>query len=237
MLEEIFQNNYDFEPWTVQHALPVFLFLILGWWSIKSGRRSWSDDQKWRYPFLFSLTLPASILFWIAYRTATGQFDLSTDLPFHMCNFLTFFVPFIFLKKRHHLFFGIIYFWVLAGTFQAVITPGLDQAFPHFHYFRYWLIHCGLVVLVLYAVLVLEYRPTWKDIRNAFLAMNGLFLLAYAANILFDANYLYTMRKPETASLLDYLGPWPVYLLVSEVVALLFFILYFLPFLLQKSRT
>ncbi|MDX1685656.1 MAG: TIGR02206 family membrane protein [Saprospiraceae bacterium] len=231
MIEQIFQINYEFEPWTLQHTLPVILFLILGWWMIRTAR-NWSEPLKWKIPFTVSLLLPFSIVLWIVIRLLRGEFDITEDLPLNMCNLVTFFLPFIFIRhKPNQLFFGIIYFWVLSGTLQAVITPGLEQAFPHFWYFRYWLIHCGLVILILYAVIILKYYPKWRDLWNAFIAMNVLFVISFGINLLIGSNYLYTMEKPAQASILDYFGPWPVYLMVSEIVALGFFLVYFYPFL------
>lgn len=219
----------------MEHIVPVVLFLILGIVFIRLGLHRWTDDQKWRRPFWWSLLLPFSIVIWIAFRVARGEFDINDDLPFHMCNLITFSLPFVFLQKRQTLF-GVMYFWVMAGTLQAVFTPGLEQSFPHFWYFRYWLIHCGLVVFILYGILVLHYRPTLKHILYAFLAMNALMLVGHLFNLWAGTNYLYTMNKPNQASLLDYMGPWPVYIFVGEFIALFFFFLYYLPFLYLEKQ-
>lgn len=237
MLEQIFQINYDFEPWSHQHIIPLALFIILGIGLIRYGITA-SDTAKWKTPYHLSLLLPASIVLWMILRLWRNEFDPKEDLPLHMCNLVTFFIPFVFHPRiRQRRIFGVIYFWVLAGTLQAVLTPGLEQAYPHYWYFRYWLVHCGLVILILYAVMVLKFRPSWRDLWTAMITMNILFVIAYAFNLWLGSNYLYTMHKPLQPSLLDFFGPWPIYILVSEVVALLFFLIYFFPFIgLKKSR-
>jgi hypothetical integral membrane protein (TIGR02206 family) len=57
-----------------------------------------------------------------------------------------------------------------------------------------------------------------------------------AINVFLGSNYMYTLRKPETASLLDMMGPWPWYLLTAEFVALVMFVLLYLPTALSDRR-
>ena len=49
-------------------------------------------------------------------------------------------------------------------------------------------------------------------------------------NLAVGSNYMFLMRKPDTASLLDLLGPHPVYIFVEELIALTLFILMYIVF-------
>jgi hypothetical integral membrane protein (TIGR02206 family) len=61
-------------------------------------------------------------------------------------------------------------------------------------------------------------------VLNIYAALVGLF------NAWYHTNYMYLCEKPEGASLLDWLGPWPWYILSGEAVALALFSLLWLPF-------
>jgi uncharacterized membrane protein YwaF len=55
-------------------------------------------------------------------------------------------------------------------------------------------------------------------------------------NLAIGSNYLFTIGKPETASLLDVLGPWPLYLLSMEAVGFVIFFILYLPFIIKDAR-
>ena len=73
-------------------------------------------------------------------------------------------------------------------------------------------------------------RPLPGCVWRVMLALTGYALGLGLFNWVFATNYMYLCRKPAGASLLDFLGPWPVYLVVGEVVAAMLFSLLALPF-------
>jgi hypothetical integral membrane protein (TIGR02206 family) len=77
------------------------------------------------------------------------------------------------------------------------------------------------------------YRPTWRSIRKVLLGGNLYLLLVGLINWMLGSNYLFIAHKPETASLLDVLGPWPWYILVMEALALVMTLLLYLPYVIK----
>jgi hypothetical integral membrane protein (TIGR02206 family) len=130
---------------------------------------------------------------------------------------------------RHQVAYELAYFWGLAGTLQGLLTPGLNYGFPTPGFIFYFLGHSGIVAAILFLTAGLRLRPRARSIGRAY----G-WLLAYGAvagtfNALFATNYGFLCEKPAAASLLSWFGPWPWYIGTLAVVALLNFVLLYLP--------
>ena len=89
-----------------------------------------------------------------------------------------------------------------------------------------------MVGAALYFPLVLGWRaetPFWLGPLRAFVWLNGYVAVALAANAAFGTNFGFLSRKPANPSLLDHLGPHPVYIAWLELIALAVFLLLTLP--------
>lgn len=142
---------------------------------------------------------------------------------------MPFLVPFALLKPSRAIW-AVLFFWIMGGTFQALFSPTLEHSFPHYEYFRYWIVHCGLVILMLYGAIVLKFRLTWKDAVLSAILLNVLALIIYFVDLALDANYLYLRAKPPGKTMYNLLGDWPEYILHLEGVVLILFTLIYLPF-------
>ncbi|MFM7400499.1 MAG: TIGR02206 family membrane protein [Bacteroidota bacterium] len=194
------------------------------------GRRQPDDPGKQRVGLIMSLfpaTLWACIsVYLIAY---TDPVDLNLVLPFHVCYFINLMMP-VLMWRRSYFLFEIFYFVVMAGCIQALLTPDVSTVFPDHIHIRYFVVHISLVQSVLYAIFVFRFRPTWKGLGKTLVWMNVYFVFVLMINLLLDTNFMFLRRKPGSASLLDHLGDWPWYILVSEFVAVILFAVVMLPF-------
>ena len=156
-------------------------------------------------------------------------------LPFHLCNIVGVFAG-LALLTRLEWCRELTYFWGLSGTLQGVFTPDLPRGFPDPVYFVFFLLHTGVVISALYLVLGMRWRPRKGAVWRAWLWLQLYALVAMIVNnTVRGANYGFLHTKPSNGSLLDYFGPWPWYILILEVLALLYFTMLDLPFLRRRN--
>ena len=161
---------------------------------------------------------------------ATGEFDLPNALPMHLCDWSAI-AAIIALLWRKQLAYELAYFWGLGGTLQATVTPDLHFDFPDIRFLTFFISHGGTLVAILFLTLGLRMRPWPVSLVRIFIWSNIYLAAAGTVDFLLGPNYGYLRSKPLNPSLLDYLGPWPLYILSLEGIALLSYVVYYTPFL------
>jgi hypothetical integral membrane protein (TIGR02206 family) len=209
----------------------VFVVGALMVWAARTRRRHLQRSLETTMAVLLLIQWPLS--YWVAYNM--GFLTADNAYPCHLCD-MGAFLAIIALFTHRRPVFELVYFWGLAGTLQGLITPALTQDWPHPRYFLFFVNHGGVVIAALYGVLGLGFIPRASAKWRAW-----FLILLYAMVVgIFDwavgANYGFLCRKPPTASLFDALGPWPWYIGVTSLLALVFFILLDLPFIRMRRR-
>lgn len=170
---------------------------------------------------------------WYAYRLQSEGFRFPDALPLQLCD-LALWLTVVTLFTLHPLAFETAYFAGLGGSGMALLTPDLWAPVASYPTIYFFVAH-GMVVASLLMILwsrqaMLRPGSVWR----VFGVLNGYTALIAVFNAIFNTNYMYLCRKPAGASLLDFLGPWPLYIVGGEVVALLIF--WLLSLISQTSR-
>jgi len=213
----------------MEHIISIIVLLVFGIWFIRKGKYSWTIDQRWRYAAYFAGFLYFVQIIKVPIRLYLGNFDHTKDLPLELCNLLPLFML-ISLLARSRFLLSIFFFWILAGTAQANVTPSLREVLPHYEAFRYWLIHMGLPILAVFTFYALGITYKFTDIVRSALGMNVLAAIMYPVNLMLGSNYIYLLGKPPSPTLYDVLGPWPWYILTLEFMLLICFSIVLIPF-------
>ena len=220
---------------SLQHIIPIIITVILSIILIRFSNRKLNQKQQEQVFKALGFFVSYTVLVFHLHLIFKGNYNIATDLPLFLCSFMALFI-FIFTNSRRYWLFEILLFWIIAGTSQAVVTPDIPFGFPSFDYFRYWIAHLGLLVIIFYTIFVLKMRPTWKSMFKSFLALQLYAIIIFGINYILNGNYFYLNKKPNSASALDYLGEWPIYLLTIEAILIPYFFIIYLPFFLTKKR-
>jgi hypothetical integral membrane protein (TIGR02206 family) len=170
--------------------------------------------------------------FTIAYVRAIaseGPVSVWDLVPLHLCDFLILVAAFA-LVTLHPAACELLYFWAGTGALLATLTPDLRQGWPDWRFVVYFGLHVTVVVSAAVIVFGLGRRPRPGGALRALLLTNAYAAVVAVVDLVWGMNFLYLREKPWAPTPLDWLGPWPVYILAVEVLALVLFRLLALPF-------
>ncbi|MFI5007737.1 MAG: TIGR02206 family membrane protein [Solirubrobacterales bacterium] len=177
------------------------------------GRLGWSL----RVALVVALLAATAATLWASSRRA--PLTLWDVLPLQLCDLLIPVSAFALLTRRQTAY-ELLYFWGCAGTLLALVGPDVHTGFPDWRFLSFFALH-GLVVVAA-VVLTFGYgmRPRPGAPWRVFLITNAYAALAGVLNVAFGRNLLFLRHKPAAATLLDWMGPWPVYIVIADVFAL-----------------
>lgn len=165
----------------------------------------------------------------------TDQWSIRSSLPLELCSIASLICGIMLLTKNRHLF-EIFYFIAIGGAIQAILTPDLNFGFPQYRYLQFFFDHLLLFSSPLVMIWLYDYTITRRSLFKSFIALNLIAGVVFIVNILFSANYMFLRAKPSSGSLLDFLGPYPYYILSLEFVALTIFFILYMPFMFSKKH-
>jgi hypothetical integral membrane protein (TIGR02206 family) len=177
-----------------------------------------------------AVTLAVDAVVFLGTPLVLGGWSVRTSLPLALCDVALVVAAVACWWPGWLLGMELTYYWGLAGTVQAVITPDLSAGFPQLVFFQFVVGHIGIVVAALYLVVGLQIEPRPGAVPRVFAITTAYALLLGVFDWATGANYMYLAAPPDRATLLSLLGPWPWYLLSATVVAFFLLVLLDLPF-------
>ncbi|MDI9976870.1 TIGR02206 family membrane protein [Rhodococcus sp. IEGM 1307] len=142
------------------------------------------------------------------------------------------------LWSRAQWAYALTYYWGLVLSTQALISPVLTGPdFPHYQFLAFWAIHLLVVWAAIYLTWGRRMPPRWRSYRFTVLVTVVWAAVTFTFNRVAGTNYGFLNRKPATATLLDVLGPWPLYLLSATTLILAVWALMTWPWERARRRT
>jgi hypothetical integral membrane protein (TIGR02206 family) len=213
----------EFSAYGPSHLAVLAVFVIGAAALVWIGRRQTEPQARLLGRGLAALILVTFIVA-LVYKLIRPALD--TSVPLQLCDVAELIAAYALWSQRHWAFV-LTYYWCLVLSSQALITPDVGTPeegapdFPHHLFVTFFTLH----VLVVWAAIYLTWgrgmRPTWRSYRFAVIVTLAWAAFTFTFNAITGTNYGYLNRKPPTASLLDVLGPWPVYLLTEIAIVLI----------------
>lgn len=212
----------------IAYAVTVTVAVMAGVILCRAARR---HRGPWRVVAarIIGLVLAADAVSWVVSLIVQGSFSARTSLPLALCNMAAL-VAAAACWWRIPLLVELTYFWGLAGTLQAVITPDLNVGFPHLVFFQYMVGHLGIVLAAVFLVIGMRLTPRPGAVVRVFAVTVAYTAMVGLVDGVSGANYMFLRRPPGNWTLLRVLGPWPWYVPSAAGVALVLIVALDAPF-------
>lgn len=223
-----------FQSGSVVHLIAVALCVAAAATACALGRR-WRSarpqtERRLRLAWaVFTLLTQAFIIVW---WLLPANFSWRVSLPLHICDVTAVLAAAAMITRRRWVW-SVVYFWGIGLSLVAFITPVLTEGPAHVHFYLFWLTHLEIVGSALYLVVVMGYRPAWRDWRIALALLAGYYALVVPVNAILGTYYGYVGPG---ASKADVLGPWPRRALVMFALQAAGLTLLLLPWLAVKRQ-
>lgn len=237
-MEQFFAKDWSgasFEFLGTAHLIALLLIVILNLFLVFYFKDK-SKKVRRKVRFRIASILWINEIGWHIWNYAIGEWSIRTMLPLHLCSVLVW-TSALMLMSNNYFIYEFAYFLGIAGATQALLTPDLGiYGYPHFRFWQTFIAHGLIVSAPIFMTFVEGLRPTWKSLLRVAIWINVYMAIVFAVNRLIGSNYLFIAHKPPTASILDMLPDWPIYILYMEVIGIIFCIILYLPFAFKDWR-
>lgn len=213
----LWRSTGRFVLFAPSHLAALGLSVALAALLVMVGRSSATARAKRALRLGLGLCIFAFETLYVLYPLPLGSFDVRYSLPLQVCDITAYATALALLTgwapaREVSCFMG------LTTTLIACLTPDMTYDFPHVEFICFFATHTLVCAAVLYQVVGLRQWPRPGAARRVFLLINGYGGLMVAVNLALGANYVYICAKPQLGSPMDWLGPWPIYIVVMDVL-------------------
>ncbi len=229
-----FLRETPFQRYGPSHTWVLAIFALLAVAAVLIGRRQRQGSSARRTCASVGALLLVVQLALQVYSMLPQHWDVGSSLPFQLCD-LAWMLAVYALWTQRPWACGLLYYWGLTLTSQALVTPVLDFDFPHVQFLMFWFSHVLVVLATIYLTWGLGHRPRWSHYGLALAVTFGWGVIMLGFNACFKTNYLYVSAKPP-GTLLDRLGEWPFYLLSEIAIVTIVWALMTWPWARRRTR-
>lgn len=204
---------------------------------VVAGRRLRGTSAVTVLSRVFAATLLAVTVIHLVYGLIPANFRIQGSVPLQLSDLLRFVSAYA-LWTRRSWATSLVYYWGLTFNPMSLITPNLHYTHsPVYDFSMYWSLHIFVMWAAIYLTWGLGHQPNWRSYRIAIIATLCWAAIAFTFNVLAGTNYGFLNRTPASASLLDVMGEWPIYLLSAFIAMFVIWALITVPWTIRRAIT
>lgn len=207
-MQEFFNHGVEgeFQYFTLAHFIPIIIMLVVIYllYRYQEQIRNWKYEENARIIFAAVVLFSDMSYFW--HKIYIGA-NIANHLPVTICGWAAIMSAFMLMTKKKGLF-DVVYFFVLAGSINALITPAviIDNGPTHFRYYQFWIEHTSIFIAVFYMIFIFGYKINLKSMLRSAIVLVILTILAIYVNVNIEgANYLFLSTTEAGESALNFL--------------------------------
>jgi hypothetical integral membrane protein (TIGR02206 family) len=210
------------QRWSAEHIAALAATVAIAA-ALAAGARRRGEAWARRAARALSVVIAAGFVVEQAVYAARGAWTVQVNLPLQLSDAVTFASVAALWRPDDRLLAELVWLWALSASLQAILTPDLQRTFPDPLYFTYFATHSGAIAAACLLVVGMRRPPRPGAVWRVYAITAVFAAVAALATALTGGNYMFLRHKPAEASLLDVMGPWPVYIVTGALLGLAMF--------------
>ena len=231
MAEEV----HIFELFGTAHIWTIIVAFIIGFLIVFLTTKYASNKQQKIIATAIGIFMIIEDIYEHGYYILIAGEALKDNLPLHLCG-LTTLLTAIMLITRSKWLFQYVYFWGLGGATITYLTPDTHWIFPDLLYITFFTSHGLIIVGVFLMIFAFNNRPTVKSLWRSFWGLHVLAIFIGLINYILDTNYMFLCEKPNAETPMDFMGPWPWYIISLEIAVIITWLILYAPYYFKDKR-
>lgn len=227
----------SFQRWGLGHLTMLALTAVGSVVLVVAGRRLRGTAARTVLARTLAVILLVISVVLLVNGLRPANFRIDGSVPLQLSDLLRFICVYA-LWTRRFWATSVVYYWGLTFNPQSLVTPNLFYGpAPIYDFTAYWAPHILVMWTAIFLTWGLEHKPNWRSYRIAILVTLGWAVVTFVFNVLAGTNYGFLNGKPASASLLDLMGQWPIYLLSAFVAMVVIWALITVPWTISRPIT
>ncbi|MGJ8657704.1 MAG: YwaF family protein [Akkermansiaceae bacterium] len=215
----------NFQHYGLSHIVALALTVVGAFLMVRFMRSSVEEVVKTRVRYVFggllifavSMDPVLTFMRWGGEELGWTIF-WNSALPLYLCDVVSIVAALALFTKNAKLT-EVAYLWGLGGTTQGLLTPTLSYDWTTLEYYNFFLQHGGVPIAAATLVWGVGIVPGKGAFKRIIIWSWVYMAVVIGVNFLINQNYGFLSGKPDFATMFDYMGPYPYYLITLQVIA------------------